>query len=128
MGPNPATFKQVDTRTDMPVNACVMGLGLAALWLLYFYGANLVKVPWFGWFSFDSSELPIVTIYAMYIPIFVQMMRKEKDLGSIRRYVMPFFRYLLLSIYGRCGFLCSQQIHGWIFNYLCSDYDLRCSL
>ncbi|MCI1821205.1 MAG: APC family permease [Megasphaera sp.] len=91
MGPNPATFKQVDTRTDMPVNACVMGLGLAALWLLYFYGANLVKVPWFGWFSFDSSELPIVTIYAMYIPIFVQMMRKEKDLGSIRRYVMPFF-------------------------------------
>lgn len=90
MGPKPDVFKAVDPRTDMPVNACVMGLGLAAFWLLYFYGANLVKDPWFGWLSFDSSELPIVTIYAMYIPIFIQMIRKETELGCIRRYVMPF--------------------------------------
>ncbi len=89
MGPQSDTFKQVDTKTDMPVNAGVMGLLLAALWLVYFYGANLVKVPWFGWLSFDSSELPIVTIYAMYIPIFLQMMRKEEGLGSVRRYIMP---------------------------------------
>lgn len=89
MGPAPSLFKQVDYQTDMPANASIMGLGLACLWLVFFYGANLVKEPWFGWFSFDSSELPIVTIYAMYIPIFVQMMRKETDLGSIRRYVMP---------------------------------------
>jgi APA family basic amino acid/polyamine antiporter len=59
-------------------------------WLLYFFGANLVPASWFGPFSFDSSELPIVTLYAMYIPIFIVMMNKEKDLNFFRRYLMPF--------------------------------------
>lgn len=94
LGPNPLTFKRVDYRTEMPMNAGVMGLLLASVWLVYFYGANLVKVPWFGWLSFDSSELPIVTIYAMYIPIFIQMMRKEDNLGCIRRYIMPLLAVL----------------------------------
>jgi APA family basic amino acid/polyamine antiporter len=58
-------------------------------WLLYFFGANLTKVPWFGPFSFDSSELPIVTLYAMYIPIFLMIMAKEKSLSFFKRFFMP---------------------------------------
>src|SRR5690606_5873519 len=84
MGPNPKVFKHVDTNTDMPTNSSIIGLLICAFWLLYFYGANLVKVPWFGPFSFDSSELPIVTIYAMYIPIFFMMMVKEKSLNFFK--------------------------------------------
>ena len=99
MGPSAPMFRQVDYQTQMPMNASVMGLMLACFWLVYFYGANLVKVPWFGWLSFDSSELPIVTIYAMYIPIFLQMIRKETKLGVIRRYIMP-----LLAV-GCCCFM-----------------------
>lgn len=75
IGPKPDVFKQVDNVTNMPTNSSVFGLLLCGIWLLYFYGANLTK-PWFGFFSFDSSELPIVTIYALYIPIFVMMMKK----------------------------------------------------
>lgn len=89
VGPAASTFDRVDRKTDMPVNAGVMELLLICAWLVYFYGANLVKVPWFGFFSFDSSELPIVTIYALYIPIFIQMMKKEEGLGAFRRYIMP---------------------------------------
>jgi APA family basic amino acid/polyamine antiporter len=89
MGPDPAAFKTVDRTTGMPTNASVLGLFFASFWLLFFYGANLVKTPWFGFFSFDNSELPIVTVYAMYIPIFIRMMSKEKSLNQFRRVVMP---------------------------------------
>jgi len=90
LGPAPHVFKGIDATTNMPVNSSIIGLFLAGAWLLYFFGANLVPVSWFGPFSFDSSELPIVTIYAMYIPIFVMMMIKEQDLGTFKRYIMPF--------------------------------------
>lgn len=88
-GPRPDMFKQIDSVTNMPTNSSILGLFLCGFWLLYFYGANLVQTPWFGKFSFDTSELPIVTIYAMYIPIFIAMMIKEKDLGAFKRIIMP---------------------------------------
>lgn len=87
-GPKPNIFKQVDSVTNMPTNSSIFGLLLCAIWLLFFYGANLTT-PWFGFFCFDSSELPIVTIYALYIPIFIMMIKKEKDLSVFKRFVMP---------------------------------------
>lgn len=87
-GPKPDTFKNIDSKTDMPANSCFVGLLCCSLWLLYFFGANLTT-PWFGLFSFDSSELPIITIYAFYIPIFINWMRKEKEESTFRRFVLP---------------------------------------
>lgn len=88
LGPNPKVFKQIDSETNMPTNSSIFGLLLCGIWLLFFYGANLTE-PWFGFFCFDSSELPIVTIYALYIPIFIMIMKREKDLSTFKRYVMP---------------------------------------
>lgn len=88
-GPNPEALSQVDEVTNMPTNSAIVGLLLASAWLVYFFGANLVSVPWFGSFSFDSSELPIVTIYALYIPIFLLMVKKEKGLSTFKRFVAP---------------------------------------
>ncbi|AET70801.1 amino acid transporter [Desulfosporosinus orientis DSM 765] len=90
MGPATKVLKCIDENTNMPTNSSILGLLLSGVWLLYFYGANLTPVPWFGPFSFDSSELPIVTIYAMYIPIFLMLMAKEKSLNVFRRFIMPF--------------------------------------
>ena len=96
-GPAPKVFSKVDEATDMPNNSCVIALLLTAAWLLYFYVANLYSFkvgdetmslagkP----FMFDSTELPVITIYLMYIPIFFQWMRKEKDQNLMRRYIMP---------------------------------------
>ena len=89
-GPAPAVFGQVDQKTNMTHNSSVLGLFLCGFWLLYFYGANLTKT-WFGPFSFDTSELPIVTIYASYIPIFIAMMIKETELSSFKRFIMPYW-------------------------------------
>lgn len=87
-GPMPQTFSQIDKATNMTTNSSIWGLFVCALWLVYFYGANLTK-GWFGVFNFDSSELPIVTIYAMYIPIFIAWMKKEKQAGVFNRYILP---------------------------------------
>jgi len=92
-GPKPDMFMQVDASTNMPANSSIMGLLLCVFWLLYFYGAIVLQVagsaPWFGPFSFDTSELPIVTLYAGYIPILLMMMRKETELNTFKRFVMP---------------------------------------
>jgi len=88
-GVKPEVFKIVDPKTNIPSNSAIWGLFISMVWLMYFYGANLAPTPWFGFFCFDSSELPIVTLYAMYIPIFINLMRKEKDMGVFRRFVAP---------------------------------------
>ena len=87
-GPRPETFSQVDKATNMMTNSSIWGLFVCSLWLLYFYGANLTS-GWFGVFNFDSSELPIVTVYAMYIPMFIIWMKKEKELGMFKRFILP---------------------------------------
>ncbi len=88
-GPRPTMFNQIDKSTNMVTNSSVWGLFLCSIWLIYFYGANLTDGGWFGYFNFDSSELPIITIYALYIPIFILWMKKEKELGFVKRFLLP---------------------------------------
>ena len=87
-GPDPEMYGQVDRRTNMPGNSAVFALMVTAAWFLYFYLSNLA-CTWTGPFVFDSTELPIITIYLMYFPILIQWMRKEKDQGILRRFIFP---------------------------------------
>ena len=87
-GPAPEVFDQVDEKTNMPGNSAIFALMVTAAWFLYFYLSNLAGT-WTGPFVFDSSELPIITIYLMYLPILIQWMRKEKDQPVLRRFVLP---------------------------------------
>ena len=87
-GPAPKTFSQVDKQTNMPHNSAVFALMATAAWFLYFYLTNLA-CTWEGPFVFDSSELPIITVYSMYFPILIQWMRKEKDQPVLRRFILP---------------------------------------
>lgn len=87
-GPKPEMFAEVGTHTNMPGNSGVLGLLFCACWFFYFYAANLTS-PVFGLFSFDSSELPIITIYGMYIPIFVMFIIKEGKKNVFKNIVMP---------------------------------------
>lgn len=108
-GPKPEMFSQVDKTTNMTNNSAIWGLFVCGFWLLYFYGANLTEKGWFGLFNFDSSELPIVTIYAMYIPMMIMWMVKEKDLGVMKRFILP-----ALSIFA-CAFMvfAACYAHGY---------------
>ena len=87
-GLNPEIYSQVDSKTNMPVNSAVIALLVTALWFFYFYLSNLAQT-WTGPFVFDSSELPIITVYLAYLPMLIQWMRKEKDQSALRRFIMP---------------------------------------
>jgi APA family basic amino acid/polyamine antiporter len=105
-GPSPRMFAQIDKATNMTTNSSIWGLFICGVWLLYFYGANLTDGGWFGLFNFDSSELPIVTIYAMYIPMFIAWMIKEKGAGVFKRFVLP-----ILSIIA-CAFMIFAAVYA----------------
>ncbi len=104
-GPNPKMFSQVDDVTNMVTNSSIWGLLINCAWMVFFYGANLSS-GWFGVFNFDSSELPIVTIYAMYIPIIFMWMVKEKDMGVFKRFILP-----TLAIVA-CGFMVFAAVYA----------------
>ena len=87
-GPDPEVYGQIDDKTNMPGNSAVFALLVTAVWFLYFHATNLACI-WTGPFVFDSSELPIITIYLMYFPILIQWMRKEKEQNALRRFVLP---------------------------------------
>ena len=87
-GPSPEVYGQVDEKTNMPNNSAVFALMVTAAWFLYFYCSHLACI-WTGPFVFDSTELPIITIYLMYLPILIQWIRKEKDQSVIRRFILP---------------------------------------
>ena len=87
-GPNPEMYDQLDKTTNMPANSSVFALLVTAAWFLYFYLSNLA-CTWTGPFVFDSTELPIITIYMMYLPILIQWMRKETDQPVIKRFILP---------------------------------------
>ena len=95
LGPKPEVFNQVDPKTNIPTNSAIFGLLLTGIWFAYFYGASFTENTWFGAMSFDSSELPIVTIYALYIPIFIMMIKKDgKSLGVFKGYILPILAIL----------------------------------
>ena len=93
----PETFSQVDKKTNMPHNSAIFSLMMCAVWFVYFIllGSGLFSWGKIDSFTFDSSELPIITLYAMYIPIIIAMMIKEKELNFFKRFVLP-----ILSICG----------------------------
>ena len=87
----PETYAQVDKKTNMPHNSAAFSLMMCAVWFVYFIllGAGLFSWGKIDGYTFDSSELPIITLYAMYIPILISMMIKEKELGVFKRFVLP---------------------------------------
>ena len=98
-GPAPRMFAQVDPQTNLPGNAGALSLFVCGVWYFYFYAANLTS-PVFGVFSFDSSELPIITIYALYIPVFLlYIFKKKEEKGSIFKNVIMPILGMLASIF-----------------------------
>ncbi len=111
LGPKPVIFSQVDPVTKMPTNSSVFGLLLSSAYLFMWYG-NFAG--WWGIFL-DVSELPIVTMYALYIPIFLWMMKNIKDVNPVARIAVP-----LLAICGSLFMIYAAFIsHGSaVFVYL----------
>lgn len=88
-GPAPKMFSHTDPMCNMPVASCTMGFVLSMGWLFFLYGAQISEAPLFGEYSFDSSELPIVTVYTMYIPMFFMFIKKRGRKNLLRNLLIP---------------------------------------
>lgn len=104
-GPSPKYLSKLDEATHMPSNASIVALVFNVAWLFYFFMANLSDVSGaatgFGAnFLFDSTELPLICVYAFYLPVYVMLMVKSKGLNPFKRFVMP-----ILSFAGACLFI-----------------------
>ena len=95
-GPKPDAIADVDDITGMPLKSCIIGIGLMGFWLfqistlcfqgpLVFNGTH--NPEWL--LAWEADEICIITLYALYIPIFVNVIRKEKTFNIFNRYILP---------------------------------------
>lgn len=100
-GPKPKFFAKIDEESGMPANASIIALVFNASWLFYFYIANLSELgSGMGIFAFDSTELPLICVYAFYLPLYIMFMKKGKEFGVFKRFIMP-----TLALLGACLFI-----------------------
>ncbi|MDR0840015.1 MAG: APC family permease [Christensenellaceae bacterium] len=93
-GPAPKIFAQVDPETNMPTNSAIFGLLMCGIfycyWQVCFFETRVLGTTHLPMLlSWEPDELPIIMLYGAYIPIFLSIMKKEKDLNPFKRFVMP---------------------------------------
>lgn len=95
MGPRPEFYGNVDKQNGFVMKSSMIGLILGGFWyawitILWMRGPDFFggvhNSMWIGW---EPDEISIINLYAMYIPMFVALMIKGKDLKFFKRYVMP---------------------------------------
>ena len=114
-GISPETFVQIDKKTDVPHNSAAFALLTCAFWFVYFVllGSGLFDFGTISKYAFDSSELPIITIYPMYVPILIIMMIKEKDLNPVKRFVLPVLSIIGVGIIVSASIIKHQMANLW---------------
>lgn len=115
-GPKPGLFVQVDKATNMAPSSATVGLLMCIVWMVFFYCSQFSSFGQsMGIFAFDPTELPIVTSYFLYIPIFFMMMFRLKDVNGFKRFIAP-----LIAIIG-CVFMMVATIYShqkFVIGYL----------
>ncbi len=97
-GPLPEKMRVVNPKNNMPVNSAIFSACLSAGYLaLWFCSINETFGRYIG-----LDEIPIVMIYGLYIFLYVWYMREFKDLGFIKRFVIPICATMgsLIILYG----------------------------
>ena len=121
-GPLPHMFGQVDDKTNMPTNSSIIGLMFCALWLfqwqIFFFdntvlGGGRIAAFW----CWEGDEVSIITLYAFYVPMFIAMMVKCKDLHPVKRFVLPALALVCCFFMCYCAFN-AYKPNGQIYSYL----------
>lgn len=81
----PDVFTQVNVKSNAPTASTIGGLIISLVWAIVWYG-NFQG--WWGAFL-DTSELPIAMIYAIFILVYVWIMKDFKEAGIVKRFVFP---------------------------------------
>ncbi|MDD4074604.1 MAG: APC family permease [Eubacteriales bacterium] len=122
MGLQPAFYGDIDAQNGFSIKSCLFGLIMAGFW----YGWTTImwmKGPdFFGgvhnslWLGWEPDEISIVNLYAMYVPMFIALMVKCKDLGFFKRFVLPSLGVVccVFMVYCCCVGKGYQQVIGYL--------------
>lgn len=110
LGPAPKQFAKLNPKCQTSFLSSLFGYFMMCLLLLVWYAA----LNGFGLFKYLSSmdEIICAIIYAIYITMYVYIMRNFKELNPLKRYVLP-----TLAILGSLFFtLCGSGLYQLIFD------------
>ena len=81
----PEFFKEISSKNNAPKRAILFSVPLMLAWGTIWFG------NFEGWFNgfLDISELPIAFLYAIYIAVYVWIMRTFKEGNTFERFVLP---------------------------------------
>lgn len=92
-GPMPKLLAKKNEKTNMPMYSSLYAYFVSFAYLVIWYGSNN---NWFGRYI-GLDEIPIVMVYGVYILLYFWYMKSFKDLGFVKRYILP-----LCAIIGAC--------------------------
>ena len=101
LGPMPEAMSDIDRDTGMPLKSSIFGLALMGFWLfqtaiLFFQGPlvfNSIGSP--EWLlAWEADEICIISLYALYVPLFINVMIKKKEYNFLQRYIIPLLALL----------------------------------
>ncbi|MFP4078331.1 MAG: APC family permease [Candidatus Izemoplasmataceae bacterium] len=81
----PDYFKEVSPKNNAPKRAILFAVPVMLAWGLIWFG------NFEGWFNgfIDTSELPVAFLYAIYIAVYVWIMRTYKEGNVFKRFIAP---------------------------------------
>ncbi len=121
-GLKPEFYGDIDAQNGFSIKSCLFGLIVAGFW----YGWTVImwmKGPdFFGgvhnslWLGWEPDEISIVNLYAMYVPMFIALMVKCKDLNFFKRFVLPSLGVVccIFMVYCCCVGKGFQQVVGYL--------------
>ncbi len=121
-GPKHDFFSEVDKQNGFVIKSSLAGIMLIGFWfawtcLMWMKGPDFMgglhNNMWVGW---EPDEICVISLYAMYIPMFVSLMVKAKDLNFFKRFVMPVLGILCCIFMVVCCYIGKgyKQIIGYL--------------
>ena len=109
-GPAPEKFSKLGKNQSVSLLSCLYGLGCMILMLVVWYLA--MHEVWLFKYLGSMDEIVCAIIYAVYITMYVYIMKNFKDKNIFVRYVMP-----IIATIGSLFFvICGTGLYQLIFN------------
>ncbi len=95
MGPRPEFYGDIDAQNKFTIKSAVIGMMLGGFWyawttVIWMYGPDffggLHSCAWLAW---EPDEISIINLYAMYIPMFIALMVRCRELSFVKRFILP---------------------------------------
>jgi len=97
-GPAPTWMRKIDPKTNAPLNSALFAGCLSIVYLSLWYASiNELFGSYIG-----LDEIPIVMIYGLYVFLYIWYMKEFKDLGFVKRFIIPICATLgsVIILYG----------------------------